>query len=110
MRTVCIIRNIVVLGSCDNIGISFLIVFCKPVCSGLCRSSFKVIEITVKFLIIGKTFAHMVENIFCELLCFGMSNIGSEPFCVKADLIHTDKTDGGKMIFERAEISLCILR
>jgi hypothetical protein len=48
----------------------------------------------------------MIEDVLREFLRFLMSHIGSEPLSIQTNLIHTDKTDGGEMVIEGAEISL----
>ena len=48
----------------------------------------------------------MVENVLSELLCLLIGEILLDPACIKASLVHTDKTDGGEVVVERAEIAL----
>ena len=46
----------------------------------------------------------MVEHIFGELLSHRTGQVGPEPFGIETSLVHTHKTDGGKVIVELAEI------
>lgn len=105
VRAVGVIRDIVVFGSGDDVGELRLIVFCKTIGSGFRRGCFEVVQIAVLFLIIGKSFAHMVEDFFCELLRFDVRQVFSEPFCVEPCLVHADKTDCREVVAERAEIT-----
>ena len=77
MRAVGVIRDIVVFGSGDDVGELRLIVFCKTIGSGFRRGCFEVVQIAVLFLIIGKSFAHMVEDFFCEFLRFDVRQVFS---------------------------------
>ena len=65
----------------------------KTVGCGLCRGCLKVIKVAVFFLIIGKSVAHMRKHLLGKFLRFLMGHVGSEPICVKSDLVHADKSD-----------------
>ena len=50
----------------------------------------------------------MVQNRLCEFLRLSVRQVLAQPACVKASLVHADKSDGGKMVVERTEIAFCI--
>ena len=66
---------------------------CKAVGGGFSRGSLEVIEVAVLLLIVGEALSHVIENLFGEFLSFPVRKIFSEPLCVEADLVHSDKTD-----------------
>ena len=106
VRGVGVVRSVIVIGCSDNVGPSLSVMLCKTEGGRLCGSSLKVVEVAVHFLVIGESFSHVVEDVAGESLRLLMSHIGSEPLCVKTDLVHTDKTDGREVVVEGSEVSL----
>ena len=82
--------------------------FCQTICGGFCRCCFQVIQFSVFFLIIGQPFSHMIQNIFCKLLCLLISHVCTKPSCIQSCFIHANQTDGGKMIVKASQIALGI--
>ena len=107
MGAVRIIRRFLRAG-CDYIRITAFVVLCKTVRRRLCWSCFEVVKVAVLLLIVGEALAHMIETFLCEVLSFLMSYVFSEPVCVQTCFVHADETDRREVIFEGAEITLCI--
>ena len=96
----------VLIGGSDDVGIEALVMLRKTVGGRLGRSSLKVVEVAVLLLVVRKTLTHVEKNLLCKLTGLGMCHILSQPLCIKAGLVHTNKSDGGEVIVEGAEITL----
>ena len=105
MRAVGVVRRAVLV--CGNdVGELFLVVLCETVGGGFRRRSFEVVKVAVLFLIVGKSFTHMVEHVFGEFLRFGARHIFSYPLCVESRFVHADETDRREVVCKSAEITL----
>ena len=93
MGGIRIIRSIPFLSRCNDVRELFLIVFCQPISRAFSRSRFKVEQVAVFLLVIGKTFPHMVQDFFGEFLSFVMGQVLPQPACIQPSLIHPDKSD-----------------
>ena len=83
-------------------GPAFLVMLRQTISCALCRRCFQIIQITVLFLIVGKSFPHVVQHLLCKGLRLLMCHISPKPVGIQAHLVHSDETDGGKMIIEGA--------
>ena len=107
MGAVGVVRGVIAaLGCGDDAGEALDIVFCKAEGGGFGRSGFKVVKVAVLLLIVGKTLSHMVEHFNGKVLGFLVGQVFSQPLSVEAGLVHSHKTDGGKVVVEGAEITL----
>ena len=105
VRAVGVVGHVVHIACADDVGISFSVVFCKAVGSGLCGSCFKVVQIAVFFLVVAEFFTHEVEHFLGEFLRFLVRHVFAHPLCVEARLVHTHKTDCGEVVAKSAEIA-----
>ena len=104
--TVGVIRSVSLASCGTDIRPAFTVMFGKAVCCGLCRSCFQVKQLTrIFFLIIRKTVTHMCQYFFCEFLCTLIAHVTAKPFCIQSCLVHSDQTNGGKMIIEASQIT-----
>ena len=108
VRAVGVVRRCVFAfahGRRDDVGVLLFVVLRQSVRGGLCGRSFEVVEVAVFFLIVGQLVAHEVQRLLGEFLRFFVGKVFAYPSCVEAGFVHTDKTDGGEVVVEGAEIT-----
>ena len=108
VTAVCIVGGTARFGCRDHIRELLDIVFRKTIGAGFGGSCLKVVQVAVLFLIIRKSFSHMIQYFLGEILARPARHIRAYPFRVQTRLIHSDKTDCGEVVVKRTEITLCI--
>ena len=109
MRAVCIIRGIALFSCCFNVRPAFSVMLGKPVCCGLRRCCLQIKQLAlILLLIIGEPVSHMLQNFFCKLLGTLICHITAQPSCIQPRLVHSHKTDRGKVIVKASQIPLCV--
>ena len=88
----------------DDVREMYLVMFGKPVRGGLGRGRLQIVKITVLFLIIRQTLAHMLENTDGKFLRLFMGQILAQPSGIKPCFVHAEKSDGREVIVKAAEI------
>ncbi len=101
-----VIRRFAVFGRRDDVGIPLHVVLGKTVGGGFRGRCLKVVEIAVLLLIVGETFAHVVQHVFRELVRFRVRQVFPNPLRVQAGFVHADQADGGEMVVKVAEVAL----
>ena len=93
MGAVGVVRGLTSAASGKDVWISLTVMLSKTESGGLSWGSFKVIEVAISFLIVGKAGSHVVEDLNGEVLSSLSGEVGFDPTGIEAGFVHSDKPD-----------------